>query len=79
MPITSSAKKALRQAESRRGHNREWKNKLKDAIKTATSEKTAASVSVAYKIADKSAKKGIIKPNKAARIKSNLSKLLKKK
>ncbi|OGF73112.1 hypothetical protein A2W54_01000 [Candidatus Giovannonibacteria bacterium RIFCSPHIGHO2_02_43_13] len=79
MPITSSAKRALRQSESRRKHNREWKDKLKGAIKAATTEKTAASVSFAYKIADKSAKKGIIKPNKASHIKSNLSKFLSKK
>lgn len=79
MPITSSAKKALRQAGRRREANREWKDKLKDAVKKANGEKTAAAVSFAYKIVDKSAKKGIIKPNKAARLKSNLSKLLKTK
>lgn len=76
MAITTSAKKALRQAEKRRVVNREWKDKLKDAIKKAETEKTAAAVSFAYKIADKSAKKHIIKANKAARIKSRLSKLL---
>lgn len=79
MAITSSAKKALRQSEKRRVFNREWRDKLHDAIKKATEEKTAASVSFAYKIADKSAKKHIIKAGKAARIKSRLAKLLKAK
>ncbi|MDP2668683.1 MAG: 30S ribosomal protein S20 [bacterium] len=79
MAITKSAKKALRQSERRRVVNREWKDKLKDAVKKAEAEKTAAAVSFAYKIADKSAKKGLIKKNKAARIKSRLSKLLRKK
>ena len=76
MAITKSAKKALRQSEKRRTVNREWKDKLKEAIKKAETEKTAAAVSFAYKIADKSAKKHIIKVNKAARIKSRLSRLL---
>ena len=79
MAITKSAKKALRQSESRRVVNREWKDKLKEAIKEATEKKTPAAVSFAYKIADKSSKRGLIKKNKAARIKSRLAKLLQKK
>ena len=78
MPITSSAKKALRQSESRRARNQVWKEKLKDAVKKAASEKSPASLSAAYKIIDKSAKKGLIKKNKAARMKSRLAKLLSK-
>ena len=78
MPITSSAKKALRQSESRRARNQAWKEKLKDAVKKAASEKSPASLSAAYKIIDKSAKKGLIKQNKAARMKSRLAKLLSK-
>lgn len=79
MAITKSAKKALRQSVTRREKNRDWKDKLKEAIKKAETEKTPAAVSFAYKIADKSAKKHIIKANKAARIKSKLSKLTNKK
>ena len=79
MAITKSAKKALRQSESRRVRNREWKDKLKAAIKEAVEKKNQAAVSFAYKIADKSAKVGIIKKNKAARIKSRLARLLSKK
>ena len=78
MAITKSAKKALRQSERRRIQNREWKDKLKAAIKEAAEKKTPAALSLAYKIIDKSAKAGIIKRNKAARVKSRLSKLLKK-
>lgn len=77
MPITSSAKKALRQSESRRARNRVWKNKLSEAVKKAVSEKSPAFLSAAYKIIDKSAKKGLIKKNKAARMKSKLAKLIK--
>ncbi|OGF62329.1 30S ribosomal protein S20 [Candidatus Giovannonibacteria bacterium RIFCSPLOWO2_01_FULL_44_40] len=78
MPITSSAKKALRQSESRRVKNRAWKDKLKAAVKKAGVEKSPDALSAAYKIIDKSAKKGLIKKNKAARMKSRLAKLLSK-
>ena len=79
MPITSSAKKALRQSEGRRARNLVWKTKLKEALKTSEKEKSPAALSVAYKIIDKSAKKGLIKKNKAARMKSRLAKLSGKK
>jgi len=78
MPITSSAKKALRQSKGRRARNRAWKEKLKDVVKAAVSAKSPASLSAAYKAIDKSAKKGLIKKNKAARMKSKLAKLLSK-
>jgi len=78
MPIIKSAKKALRQSLRKRDRNRDWKEKLKIAIKKATLEKNAAALSGAYKVIDKSAKVGIIKKNKAARLKSKLAKLLPK-
>ena len=52
-----------------------WKEKLKKAVKDAIAEKSPATLSQAYKIIDKSAKVGIIKKNKAARLKSRLAKL----
>ncbi|MDP3934829.1 MAG: 30S ribosomal protein S20 [Candidatus Giovannonibacteria bacterium] len=76
MPITSSAKKALRQSSQRRERNQAWKEKLKEAVKKAALEKSPASLSAAYKAIDKSAKRGLIKKNKAARMKSRLAKLL---
>ena len=76
MPITSSAKKALRQSESRRAKNHVWKNKLREAVKRAEAEKSATALSAVYKTIDKSAKKGLIKKNKASRMKSRLAKLL---
>ena len=44
----------------------------------AALEKSPPSLSAAYKAIDKSAKKGLIKNNKAARMKSKLAKLLSK-
>lgn len=75
MPIIKSAKKALRQSHRRREKNQIWKNKLKEGVKKAETEKSAEALSAAYKIIDKSAKKGLIKKNKASRMKSRLAKL----
>ncbi|KKT83366.1 MAG: 30S ribosomal protein S20 [Candidatus Giovannonibacteria bacterium GW2011_GWC2_44_9] len=75
MPIIKSAKKALRQSRRRRERNLVWKDKLRDAVKRAVSEKSPAALSAAYKTIDKSAKKGLIKKNKAARMKSRLARL----
>ena len=75
MPITKSAKKALRQSRSRREKNLVWKEKLKKAVKSAIETKTPATLSEAYKTIDKSAKVGLIKKNKASRLKSKLAKL----
>lgn len=76
MPITKSAQKALRQTRKRTKTNKEWKEKLKDAVKKAQIQKSKEAISYAFKIVDKSAKVGIVHKNKAARIKSKISKLL---
>ncbi|KKS96519.1 hypothetical protein A3B05_02400 [Candidatus Giovannonibacteria bacterium RIFCSPLOWO2_01_FULL_43_160] len=73
MPIIKSAKKALRQSAKRRVKNQTWKNKLNEAVKKAVLEKSAPALSQAYKIIDKSAKRGLIKKNKASRMKSRLA------
>ena len=56
MPIKKAARKALRQSEKRRRKNRAWKARMKIVIKKGV-------LRDAYKIVDKSAKKGIIKKN----------------
>ncbi len=82
MPITSSAKKALRQTKTHRKVNIKRQNELKAVIKAfkklvATDKKEAEKfVSQLYARIDKSAKTGIIKLNKAARLKSRLVKKL---
>lgn len=77
MPITKSAQKALRQTKRRTTTNRSWKQKLKSALKKAEAEKSKEAISYAFKIVDKSAKAKIMHKNKASRIKSKLSKILK--
>ena len=84
MPITKSAKKALRQSIRRRERNLARKAALKKVLKTferlVKAKKTDEAKNYFPKVQkalDKAAKQGIIKPNKAARNKSRLSKLLK--
>lgn len=84
MPNTKSAVKALRQSVKRRARNLSTKNSYKVAVKefrktTAKSVKDGSKMMAALqqKI-DKAAKAGVIKPNKAARLKSKAAKLLAK-
>ncbi|MEK7495843.1 MAG: 30S ribosomal protein S20 [Patescibacteria group bacterium] len=77
MPIIKSAKKALRQNISRRKRNLKRKAELKKVIKEYKKSITAEHLSQVYKKLDKAAKVNLIKKNKAARLKSGLSKLLK--
>ena len=78
MPITQSAKKALRQNIRRRARNLTQMKTLKDTIKKYKKAPSAELLSQSYKKLDKAAKTNLIKENKASRLKSRLSKLLKK-
>jgi len=83
MPITQSAKKALRQNARRRARNLVKKEAYKKAVKTARklvaekkldeAKKLLPSV---YKALDKAAKTNVISKNKASRLKSRLARLL---
>lgn len=85
MPITSSAKKALRASKRKAVFNTARKDALKDVVKRikkfVTDKNTQEAVnllSAAYKAIDKAAKTNLIKKNNAARKKSRLAKLIKK-
>ena len=78
MPITQSAKKALRQNITRRARNLAQAKVLKETLKKFKKSPTAELLPQVYKKLDKAAKTNILKKNKAARLKSRLSKLLKK-
>ena len=85
MPITSSAKKALRASKKKRVFNLRRKNAVDKQIKEfrkmivaknkAGAEKLVSSV---YKALDKAAKTGEIKANTASRLKSRMMATLKK-
>ena len=85
MPITKSAKKALRQSERRRTRNIQKKRALRETlkkIKKLTSEKKIKEAKLllphVYKLLDKAAKTGLIKKNTASRKKSRITRLLAK-
>ena len=83
MPITQSAKKAIRGSLRKKGHNDQRKRVMKEVIKkiekiAKTDKKEAAKLlSSAFQAVDKAAKKGVIKKNNAANKKSRLSRLVK--
>ena len=77
MANTSSAKKANRVADRRRVFNLRRSKAMKDSVKTLEKGATAENLSTAFKAIDKALKRGIIKKNTAARMKSRLSKKVK--
>lgn len=86
MPITNSAKKALRQNIKRRKINSVKKRKIKNLIKEARvlvsqnkNDKAKELLSKIYKTLDKAAKSGLIKKNTASRKKSRIAALINKK
>lgn len=85
MPITKSAKKALRQSIKRKARNLKIKNKIKGLLKEVQSlvsqKKTKEAQSLLpqiYKTLDKAAKVGVIKKNTASRKKARVTKLINK-
>ena len=86
MPITKSAKKALRQSAKRRIRNLQKKQKIKSLIKEVRTLVSQNKIKEAksllrqiYKTLGKAAKTGLIKKNTAARKKSRITILINKK
>lgn len=85
MPITSSAKKALRSSANKRQFNLRRKKRIDDAVKNVRTLVAAKkgkdalqALSAAYQAIDKAAKAKQISKNTAARRKSRLAALAKK-
>jgi small subunit ribosomal protein S20 len=86
MPITTSAKKALRASKRKRVFNLRRKNVLQDETKkvrkliaAGKKDEAAKMMPQVYQAIDKAAKRGVIKKNTAARTKSRIAKALAKK
>ncbi len=83
MPITKSAKKAIRSSLRKKAFNDQRKRTMKEIIKKiekiAKTDKVEAKkmLSSAFQAIDKSAQKRVIKKNNAARKKARLSRLTK--
>lgn len=84
MPITKSAKKALRQSLRRKIRNSQKLRKLKSLLKEVRNLVSQKKIEEAknflpkiYKTLDKAAKEGLIKKNTASRKKSRITKAIK--
>lgn len=82
MPITKSAKKALRQNVKRNERNKKYKNKIKNLTKRAMAfaqeenkNELKKIMPLIYKALDKAAKTGVLKKNTASRRKSKMARL----
>lgn len=78
MPVTKSAIKKLRQDKKKTAVNKKILQQVDSAVKGIKKTKKVT-INEAYSKIDKAAKKGLIHLNKAARLKSQLSKIAPKK
>ncbi|MFW6006372.1 MAG: 30S ribosomal protein S20 [Halanaerobiales bacterium] len=83
MPTIESAKKRVKTNAKKRKINRKWKDRLKNTIKEYKDliqdkniEEAEAYLKETFKVIDKCASKNLIHQNKAARKKSQFTKML---
>jgi len=79
MPVTKSAKKALRRDRRREKINLQIKKRVKAAVKAVRQNPTQKTLAQAFSFLDRAAKKNFFRKNKTFRLKSRLAKLLAKK
>lgn len=77
MPVIKSAIKKLRQDKKREKQNNILRDSVKTVVRLAKKSKSGKDISKAIATVDKAAKNNIIHKNKAARLKSTLSKIAK--
>jgi ribosomal protein S20 len=75
MPVTKTAKRALRSSQKKAVFNKLTRNKLEIALRKAKKTKSQKSIAEAMSLADKAAKKFTIHQKKADRIKHSLARL----
>lgn len=75
MPVTKTARRALRGSKNKTKVNKLLTKRLEIAIRLAKKSKGAKEILNAVSLSDRAVKKKIIHKNKSARIKSQLSKL----
>lgn len=76
MPILKNAKKALRVSRRKEIINRKLKSKTKTILDKMVKEPSASTLSQAFSSIDKAVKRNIFHKNKAARLKSQMTRLL---
>lgn len=75
MPLLKNAKKALRSSIRKAEFNSRARSRMKTAIKAIQTTATKEGLAVAYSAIDRATKRHLLHANKAARLKSQLSKL----
>lgn len=78
MPITARAIKKLRHDKDRQSANEKTRRALHKLVHSLRKSPTSKALSKVFQSLDKAAKTNVIHANKASRLKSRLSKLLKK-
>lgn len=78
MPITDSAKKAIRQAARRKVVNDRRRKTMRTVVKQMKAAPSQESLAATYQAIDKAVKRGVLHRNAGARKKSQAAKLLKK-
>jgi small subunit ribosomal protein S20 len=79
MPVTKTAKRALRSSRKKAEVNKSILKKMEIAIRLAKKTLKETDITKAISLVDKAAKKKVIHKNKASRAKRTLSKLIKSK
>lgn len=79
MPVTKTAKRALRSSKKKAEVNKSILKRMEIAIRLAKKTLKETDIIKAISLVDKAAKKKVIHKNKASRAKSTLSKLIKSK
>jgi small subunit ribosomal protein S20 len=75
MPVTKTAKRALRSSKRKSEVNKVLLSKLEIALRVAEKSKKPADINKAVSYTDRAKKKNMIHKNKAARLKSRLGRL----
>lgn len=76
MPVSQTAKRALRSSKRKAIQNKLIKTRLEVAIRDTKKKRTKKVAKKAISEIDRAAKKGVIHHNKAARLKGQLAQLL---
>jgi small subunit ribosomal protein S20 len=79
LPTHKSAKKRLKTNEKSNVRNRAVKSRIRSLVKNAETSVDEASLKEAVSLLDRAARKKVIHPNKASRMKSRLAKAVQKK
>lgn len=76
MPILKNAKKALRSSKRKAVVNSRTRSKMRTAVAAVQTSATKETVSEAFSRIDRAVKKNLIHKNKAARMKSQVARMI---